>query len=286
MVVSGTSVYWSATLVQEVRTVISASGAVMGASLDGCGSTSFAKTPASALVVGGTTLYFTEGIFQGGGSVVGVPLAGGTPTTLASYANSPSGIATDGVSVYWASGGLMGKYDGAVYAAPVSGGKPVALAEAQDVPSAVAVDDSRVYWLNAGINNYANGAVLSMPKAGGAITRLAMGQNNPFAIAVDATSVYWANGSSLRGSGGVYKVPISGGAIATLSTDTALGIALDDTSLYFGASGAVEAVPLGGGATTTLASGLGEPTAITASGDYVYFSDVADGGAAILRVAK
>jgi hypothetical protein len=100
-------------------------------SLEGCGVTTFAMTPANALVVGGTTLYFTEGTPPlGGGAVIGARLAGGTPTTLATYNYPVAGIATDGAYVYWAYGNLMGQYDGAVYAAPLGGGRAVACCRA------------------------------------------------------------------------------------------------------------------------------------------------------------
>ena len=84
------------------------------------------------------------------GTVMKVPVAGGTLTTLALAQNTPQSIAIDGTSAYWINAGTGANYftDGAVMKVPVAGGTLSTLASGQGNPAGIAVDGTSVYWSN------------------------------------------------------------------------------------------------------------------------------------------
>ena len=76
-----------------------------------------------------------------------VPLAGGTPTTLASPGRIPNAIAVDATSIYWLT--EQQRNGGTVMKVPLAGGTPTTLASAQAAPVGIAVDATSVYWVNS-----------------------------------------------------------------------------------------------------------------------------------------
>ena len=81
-------------------------------------------------------------------AVLSVPLAGGAPTTVATFAsayNGVPGIVSDGKNVYWAN-----NFGFAVMRAPVTGGTAVTISCDVEKPEGIAQDATHVYWTTEG----------------------------------------------------------------------------------------------------------------------------------------
>jgi hypothetical protein len=252
------------------------------------------------------------------GSVMKVPVGGGTPTPLATGQSTSKGaancIAVNGTGVYWATadpimsvplaGGtpnpvLSGqgspngitidatsvyctnRVGGTVESVALGGGMPTSLASGQSYPGSIAVDATNVYWLTSSTT----AMVMEVPLGGGTPVPIATGQNNPSGLAVDATSAYWTN----NGDGTVMKVALSGGSPTTLATQPGNpnDLTIDATSVYWainGSGGTIMKVPLGGGTATTLASGLGTIGHIALDSTSIYWTSTGSGEVMKLRV--
>ena len=104
-----------------------------------------------------------------GGSVVKVPIGGGTPTILTSDSAAIHDIAVDATTVYWTYPG------GTVKTIPIGGGTPTTLASVKGQPYGIAVDATHVYWTNG------DGGVTKIPISGRTPTSLASDQDTPVA---------------------------------------------------------------------------------------------------------
>ena len=171
----------------------------------------------SGIAVDSTSVYWTNGGYPDSpGTVMKLPLDGGTAVTLAAGQNNPYGIALDSTNVYWTNLG-----NGTVMKASLDGGTAVVLASGQDGPRRIAADATSVYWTNSGANVASTGVastgddtVRKVPLGGGTPVTLAsrpsstLGPREAFGIAVDATSVYWASDIQygMVASGAVMKV--------------------------------------------------------------------------------
>jgi hypothetical protein len=102
-------------------------------------------------------------------------------------------------------------------------------------------------------------------------------------LAIDATNVYWGTGQA---NGGVWKVPIVGGAASLLIGGQASphGLASDGTTLYFAnegssttCSGTLEAIPISGGAVRLLASAQCYPFDLVLGNGDVYWTNQSNG---------
>jgi hypothetical protein len=88
-----------------------------------------------AIAVDGTAVYFTDEQ-----ALLRLPLAGGTPTTLATGFSGP--LAIDAAAAYWADSDSS-----AIVKTPLAGGTSTTLVAGETVAS-IAVDDTAVYWTN------------------------------------------------------------------------------------------------------------------------------------------
>ena len=266
----------------------------------------------TAIAVDGTSVYWTN---RFSGTVMKVPVGGGTPTTLASGQDSPNSIAVDGTSVYWttntalrkvsvggavapstlgswgphvvgialdATRAYVGWHDdirsSMVVGVPLAGGRESTIAtfSGSEQFSKIAIDATNFYW----ISGYS--AIFKLPLAGGTPAMIfAFGQGSPYAIAADGTGVYWALYDDLTESGKVMKMPAGVGTPITLASGPAPGtIALDATSLFWTdpIAGTLSKVPLDGGTPIIVASGLADLTGdIAIDAHSVYWTNFFNG---------
>jgi hypothetical protein len=95
-------------------------------------------------------------------------------------------------------------------------------------------------------------------------------------VVVDAKYAYYTqNNGQDSMPGGVYRVPLAGGAKELLtSSPQPIGIAVTKATVVFGdADGGIFTVPAGGGAKTKIAGTNGSPAHLLLSDGTVYFSD-------------
>jgi hypothetical protein len=197
------------------------------------------------------------------GTIMSVPIAGGTPVTLASGQAYPVGIAVDGDDVYWTNQGYPpGTLDtnvGTVMQVPRGGGVPITLAAGQPEPQGIAVAGSVVVWTLLGpIQSGAvgPGLVLTVPVGGGDITTVATTGPATAVASSPSGNAYWACAA------GIESAPLDGGPIEPVTPRSmgAVWVALDATSVYWTThTGALKdqfyqvmRTPIAGGATVPL----------------------------------
>lgn len=248
-----------------------------------------------AIAIDATNVYWAN---AGDGTVMKVPLAGGTPVVLASQQDSPSALAVDANNVYfanWDSGTLMKvPLVGGPITFITTGSSPTAmLAVPQPVTNGEPV--SKIYWTNAG-----EGAVRDILSSGASPGLIASKQTMPNAIAVCGAQVFWTD----AGSGTVesYRASstgkLAGTRIAALATGQsypgAIAARCDSKAttwerIYWANAGdgtvhelAPNNQPL------TIASNQGSPSALavvpTRSSEAVYWTNTADG--TVMKLAK
>lgn len=255
-----------------------------------------------AIAVDSTNVYWMNQGTGYGGTVMKVPLCGGTPVTLAAVdAGRIGGLAVGREGIYYTH-----FTDGTVMRLPLGGGVPSVFASGLPSPSGIAVDRANVYWAD-----FFAGIVVSEPLGGGVVTTLSSGQSGPDGIAVDAENVYWTNdvpiGTVLKASlaggppigvgggdhpkaiavgGGivawataknVMAAPIVGGSPTVLheGASTYTTLAVDGANVYWGdkSSPVIDSAPVGGGTTTTVSSAT-FPLGITVDCSSLYWTDV------------
>jgi hypothetical protein len=170
------------------------------------------------IAVDETSVYWTETA----GGVLRVPLAGGTPSTVATSTGAWN-IALDATNVYWTTNdGVMMAAKAGGTASRLSGQGPLFPTEG------IAVDATNVYW---GSNLMPPG-LMTVPVQGGSQSVLyaETPPTAPGALAIDATSVYWSDMSNV-----VHAGPLRGGTASALATGqtNVVAIAVDDSSAYW-----------------------------------------------------
>ena len=125
------------------------------------------------------------------GSIVSVPLAGGSPEPVASLLNAPRAIVVEEGMLYATLQGAESS-DGAVVAITLPSGPVKNLANWRKRPWGLATDATNIYWVNRG-TGAGDGTVMKLAKDGGVPSVLADKQGEPRQIAVDDSYVYWTN---------------------------------------------------------------------------------------------
>ena len=233
------------------------------------------------IVADGLDVYWTNdsSMNPGGtttpGSVLMIPVGGGSPSTLASGQESPAGLAVEG-SVYWAD-----RLDGTVLKVDLaSAGSPTTLASGQNGPQGLAVYASNVYWATVPSSMAPDGTVMKLWGGAGNPVTLASGQQSPGRIALDpAGDVYWTDPSA----GTVMKLPFGSSSVTTLASaqNYPLAIAADTTGVYWTNSGAGGGITADGaimkvdsaGTVTTLASAQYTPNAVAVDATSAYWTE-------------
>jgi hypothetical protein len=231
----------------------------------------------SAIAVDGSSVYWTNTgqacAVQPGtcgatpdGSVMRVPLAGGTPTPLATGLCGPNSIAIDAVNAY------VVVSSASILKIPLAGGAPTTLAHGFSIGT-LAVDATSVYYTSTDAS-FESGQVMKVPVGGGAPVTLASGFAPFFSavgcveatsLAVNGGSVYWLTGQ-LNVAPSLMKVAVGGGTTITLVETAYLGagsaitLAVDGTGAYWAGSSAFFREPLEGGSAETIAVFGGGPS--------------------------
>src|SRR5260221_1484344 len=143
------------------------------------------------LALSASFVYFTNlGDSSANGSIVRVPLSGGTPVTLKAGLLQPASIVIDAASIYWGSSG-PGASSSAISKMPIGGGTVPTLASVQSYFSngGIASDGVSVYWATFS----AVGSVMKVPVNGGAPETIASGLPSPVSVAVTGNSVFFTS---------------------------------------------------------------------------------------------
>jgi hypothetical protein len=162
------------------------------------------------LAVAGTTLYWTDTLK---GTVNSIPVAGGSPTVIASAQAAPTQLQVAGGNVFWLVSG-----EKKIMKAAVGAGTPtlVAAAPATDAQVggfAVTADGLTVYFSSskADATTHPRGTISKVAAAGGAITVLAAQDHGvPAAVAVDGTTVAFP----VDGNGDVNAISFASATLA------------------------------------------------------------------------
>jgi len=259
-----------------------------------------------ALAVDATTVYVSSGQ---NGSVVTVPVEGGTVSTLNVRTANP--VAVDQQKLYWSDGtgvfacnksdcagstvtvasenaGDIVAAGGTVYwsLAPSGVGSARIMKSDQtgETPGPAvqiatggrinrfAVDEQNVYWIDqAGETS----AIMRASVDGGPATRLTQIDPAPaLNIAAGATSVYVTTSD-----GRLLEVPKAGGSSRVLLSnigDSSSGLAADDANVYVAGGNGLVRMPAHGGPVTTLVSHLASPAGLALDDSSVYLADPAE----------
>jgi hypothetical protein len=203
-----------------------------------------------AISVDASFVYWTNGA---NGTVMKLPLGGGTPTQIESAQPGPGALALDAANLHWrTSAGVM--------KSPLAGGTAAALTNT--IGRGLAVDDQGIYWASLGTPpDYTDSTVMKLPLIGGTALPLAAGViQNPGGFAMDAVNIAWATNAQINAE--ILTMPVGGGPPTTLASglDSPHWMGIDGANVYFttyhlsGAPSELMELPLTGGAPRTLAS--------------------------------
>lgn len=226
------------------------------------------KNWARAIAVDNENLYWIDD-----STVNSVPVAGGSITTLANILNEPIDLVVNGSQVIWTeSTGPAHGETGTVKSVSTTGGEVTTLVQGGNAPRKLALYSSEIYWTEGGpiglIEGF--GRIAKMAVGGGNITTVMqrVGESTP--IASDGSYLYLGDKFSIN------KMSIDGSNSEILHTasDEIGDLTTDGSNVYWISKyfSTVHKIPASGGATTTLSSeldGLSGP--IRTRNGYVYW---------------
>lgn len=186
-------------------------GSVMKMSLSGGSPVSLAtgESYPQEIAIDATNVYWSNYLSRG--SVVKVPIAGGTKVVLAADPNMVNtfAMAIDGTNAYWTNLGDPEANNGSVMKVPLGGGPLTTLASNMTAVHALAVYNGTVYFGGWGKGQ----SVLKVGINGGALSTV---MDNTFALALafDATNLFVADLTGANYT--ITQVPLAGTARTTL----------------------------------------------------------------------
>jgi hypothetical protein len=164
-------------------------------------------------------VYFVNDPPEGAQQIMKIDKGGGKPVILVPEVYAPSGVVSDGVSLYW-----IEYLNDTVQKIDIEGGPSVTVGECSN-PLAVAVDSSSVYCSNK------QGEVMRFAKTRGASTILATVKDAGFdRLAVDEKAVY-----ALSVLKGIYRIDKNGRPPVLLVplNGVSANLAIDDSNIYW-----------------------------------------------------
>ncbi len=208
-------------------------------------------------------------------------------------------MTNDGAYLYWNTVALG---NGGIWRMPLSGGVPVKLTdagiEATDFPQTLGVHGGILYWAGFSTDINKKKMIFSIPVGGGTVTEHPLLDSLGYisAIAPDATGVYFTVYQSGSSDGYVGYLPAGGGGAKKLTAASLpVGLAVDETYVYFGDalpfmappdSAALRRVPKAGGPVETLVPGLSGVGSVVLDDVNVYFAAGGPCGATIRSMPK
>jgi hypothetical protein len=177
------------------------------------------------LAVDATSVYWTTDK-ENPGLVLSVPLAGGTPTTLAS--RTPA----FGPCMAFTPGTMFLRQGASILALPTAGGEPTPrVVQPTGSIGCLTADATHLYW-----PDQARGALMRATRDGAQVSTIGVGIGfQPGAVAVDDAFVYWTANALGPGSA-VVRAPKGGGGVPVplaVGDGFAGNVAVDATTVYW-----------------------------------------------------
>jgi hypothetical protein len=217
-------------------------------------------------------------------TVMKVPLAGGTPVTLANDPQYATALAVSPGALYWVDpSGPQSEVDassnstGLVMSVPLVGGNAAPVATEQAFPSNIAVDSSGVYWVNQSVCNAfpcqsTVGTVVMLATGSTTPVTLATLPAQPGAMALDATNVYWGTNDGRVMT--IAKSATGGGTATTLAyyeTNVGSLVVAGGNVYWTTGTGDIMKTPVTGGATTAVLVSSDEIASLATDGTSLYW---------------
>ena len=240
-------------------------GSLSRMALDGSGALTLVESAGGGpFDVDDTYVYFGDGF-----TIKRVPVSGGPVVRLVIGYSYVTGVATDGVYVYWVEDAGYS----IVRKIPVGGGPVTTLASGPGPAGAIRIDALQVYWMGG------ERTISRVPKTGGAPS-VVVDSVTMTDFVVDKVNLYYAEWDGGR----IRKVPVAGGAVTTLAylrTDQTRRLATDAVTLYWIDQTSVMKVPVTQGSPQYIVSGVASDpfliSGITVDDKSVYWAEVAGG---------